>query len=65
MDQYGNQGVVYTDGNTNEAGWTRGLGYCDAQCPTDVKYAQGAGSNIGGSLESCCPEMDLLEVNVM
>mmetsp|Transcript_45969 Transcript_45969/g.127773 ORF Transcript_45969/g.127773 Transcript_45969/m.127773 type:complete len:485 (-) Transcript_45969:109-1563(-) len=62
MDQYGWQGATYSDGNVNQAGWTRGLGYCDAQCPTDMKYTQDAGWNTG-TFESCCPEMDLLEAN--
>ena len=47
MDQYGWQGATYSDGNVNQAGWTRGLGYCDAQCPTDVKWAQDWGWNMG------------------
>ena len=63
MDMSGNLNATYSDGNKNVAGWTRGLGYCDAQCPTDLNFVQGAGWNSGGALQSCCPEMDLLEAN--
>jgi cellulose 1,4-beta-cellobiosidase len=41
MDPLGNLGAMYEDGNTNQAGWTRGTGYCDAQCPTDLNFVQG------------------------
>jgi len=44
MDQMGNIGATYEDGNTNQAGWTRGVGYCDAQCPTDLNFVQGLAS---------------------
>jgi len=39
------------------------LGYCDAQCPIDLNFVQGSGWNAGKALQSCCPEMDLVEAN--
>ena len=43
QDTLGNLGAEYDDGETNEAGWMRGVGYCDAQCPTDLNFVQGSG----------------------
>ena len=63
MDTLGNLGAEYDDGETNEAGWMRGVGYCDAQCPTDLNFVQGSGWNAEHALSSCCPEMDILEAN--
>lgn len=34
---------VSNSGVMNVAGWRRGLAYCDAQCPTDLHFVQGAG----------------------
>lgn len=60
---------------TNKAGAAYGTGYCDSQCPQDLKFINGlanvAGwtpstgdSNSGtGSAGSCCPEMDIWEAN--
>jgi cellulose 1,4-beta-cellobiosidase len=60
---------------TNKAGTKYGTGYCDAQCPTDIKFINGkanvegwAGSanngNTGsGGTGSCCNEMDIWEAN--
>ena len=62
---------------TNEAGAGYGTGYCDAQCPHDLKYTDGAAnlidwvpsatdSNSGvGKYGSCCTEMDIWEANLM
>lgn len=57
----------------NKAGALYGTGYCDAQCPRDIKYIagkansegwQGSGSDIGkGNMGNCCPEMDIWEAN--
>ncbi|CAE7357939.1 cbhB [Symbiodinium natans] len=63
MDRYGNLNSVSPDGVMNTAGWMRGLGYCDAQCPKDLKFVQGQGYNKDHKLASCCPEMDLFEGN--
>jgi len=63
MDRYGNLNSVSSDGVMNTAGWKRGLGYCDAQCPTDLRFVQGAGYNKDNKFASCCPEMDLFEGN--
>jgi len=57
-------------GGSNEAGPKYGTGYCDAQCPHDVKFMAG-GANIlewdslaaHGKWGSCCAEMDIWEAN--
>lgn len=65
----GMNGAVYfsemsADGGksaTNTAGSAYGTGYCDAQCPGDVKFIDGeANPEAQGS---CCAEMDLWEAN--
>ena len=50
-------------------------GYCDAQCPHDVKWIQGKANSEGwepspndknagsGKMGACCPEMDIWEAN--
>ncbi|CAH7673462.1 glycoside hydrolase [Phakopsora pachyrhizi] len=62
---------------TNLAGAKYGTGYCDAQCPTDIKWIKGKansegwkpaendpGKNTGnGNLGNCCPEVDIWEAN--
>ncbi|KAL3475564.1 1,4-beta-D-glucan cellobiohydrolase B [Aspergillus californicus] len=60
---------------TNEAGAKYGTGYCDSQCPRDLKFIDGAANVEGweasdtnpnsgvGQLGSCCPEMDIWEAN--
>eukprot|EP00439_Symbiodinium_sp_Y106_P066146 s267_g10.t1 len=58
MDRFGNLNSVSGDGVMNTAGWRRGLGYCDAQCPKDPRFVQGAGYNKDHVLASCCPEME-------
>jgi cellulose 1,4-beta-cellobiosidase len=62
---------------TNKAGAKYGTGYCDAQCPHDMKFIAGAGnvegwtpsstdSNAGfGKYGACCNEMDIWEANSM
>ncbi|KAH6707563.1 putative 1,4-beta-D-glucan cellobiohydrolase B [Leptodontidium sp. 2 PMI_412] len=59
----------------NKAGAKYGVGYCDAQCPRDLKFINGMANvegwvpssnnvNTGvGSHGSCCAEMDIWEAN--
>jgi len=57
----------------NKAGAKYGTGYCDAQCPRDLKFINGEGNVEGwnttgsdtgeGSFGSCCTEMDIWEAN--
>ncbi|KAG6315551.1 hypothetical protein E4U44_001275 [Claviceps purpurea] len=59
----------------NKAGAKFGTGYCDSQCPRDVKFINGmanskdwtpskSDANAGiGSLGACCAEMDIWEAN--
>lgn len=61
----------------NQAGAAYGTGYCDAQCPRDLKFINGEGNvdgwtpssndaNAGvGDHGSCCVEMDVWEANVV
>ncbi|CAK7200773.1 Exoglucanase 1 [Sporothrix eucalyptigena] len=61
--------------STNKAGAKYGTGYCDAQCPRDLKFINGeansanwnpssndANAGVGG-YGSCCSEMDIWEAN--
>ncbi|KAL9059714.1 MAG: hypothetical protein Q9162_001015 [Coniocarpon cinnabarinum] len=60
---------------TNKAGAKYGTGYCDSQCPQDIKFINGKANNVGwtpdsnsantgkGQTGSCCPEMDIWEAN--
>lgn len=54
---------------TNKAGAAYGTGYCDAQCPHDIKWIYGtanlgdADKNFDGHYGSCCSEMDIWEAN--
>ncbi|CAN8099248.1 unnamed protein product [Discula destructiva] len=58
---------------TNKAGAKYGTGYCDSQCPHDIKFINGeanvegwsgTGANSGaGTYGSCCAEMDIWEAN--
>ncbi|KAJ4388049.1 Exoglucanase 1 [Gnomoniopsis smithogilvyi] len=62
---------------TNTAGAKYGTGYCDSQCPRDLKFINGKGNvegwkpssndaNAGvGGTGSCCSEMDVWEANSM
>jgi cellulose 1,4-beta-cellobiosidase len=73
MDPKGDKGV-----GTNDAGALYGTGYCDAQCPRDLKWIKGKANikpkwvpiekdpmkNIGeGGRGICCAELDLWEAN--
>ena len=59
--------------NTNVAGAKYGTGYCDAQCPRDIKFIQGEANVLNweattpnqgvGQWGACCPEMDIWEAN--
>ncbi|KAK4168137.1 putative endo-beta-1,4-glucanase celB [Cladorrhinum sp. PSN259] len=55
MDRTGNRGEV------NEAGASRGTGYCDAQCFSNVGWINGQ-PNLNES-GACCNEMDIWEAN--
>ncbi|RFU24712.1 hypothetical protein B7463_g11626, partial [Scytalidium lignicola] len=60
---------------TNKAGAAYGTGYCDAQCPQDIKFINGVANSVGwapsssdpnagtGQYGSCCTEMDIWEAN--
>jgi len=58
---------------TNKAGAAYGTGYCDSQCPRDLKFINGVGNVAGwnatstnsgtGNFGSCCNEMDIWEAN--
>ncbi|KAK0629147.1 glycoside hydrolase [Bombardia bombarda] len=59
----------------NKAGAKYGTGYCDAQCPRDLKFINGEANNANwkessndpnagaGGYGSCCTEMDIWEAN--
>ncbi|KAM3064825.1 hypothetical protein ACMFMG_010465 [Clarireedia jacksonii] len=61
--------------STNKAGAKYGTGYCDAQCPQDIKFINGVANSVGwtpstndanagaGQYGSCCTEMDIWEAN--
>ncbi|TBU49273.1 cellobiohydrolaseI [Dichomitus squalens] len=61
--------------STNKAGAKYGTGYCDTQCPHDIKFINGEANvanwtaspsdpNAGtGQYGSCCNEMDIWEAN--
>jgi len=71
MDEDGGTGKY----PTNTAGAAYGVGYCDAQCPHDLKWINGEANcedwkpsdndaNAGtGHYGSCCNEMDIWEAN--
>lgn len=46
----------------SSAGPGLGLGYCDAQCPRDLKFVNGR-RNKHGDYGACCAEIDLWEAN--
>lgn len=74
MDAKGGKGRA-----NNQAGAKYGTGYCDAQCPHDIKFIDGEANyrgwkpnpkdkskNMGaGHYGSCCAEMDIWEANSM
>jgi len=47
---------------SNKAGAKFGTGYCDAQCPHDIKWMDGE-ANVDGRYGICCFEMDIWEAN--
>jgi cellulose 1,4-beta-cellobiosidase len=54
----------------NNAGAKFGTGYCDAQCPHDIKFINGESNTLEwnttsamGKYGSCCAEMDIWEAN--
>ncbi|KAJ4379700.1 Esterase/lipase/thioesterase [Didymella sp. IMI 355093] len=59
----------------NKAGAKYGTGYCDSQCPHDIKFINGKANSAGwvsnpndanagtGPIGACCPEMDIWEAN--
>mmetsp|Transcript_38755 Transcript_38755/g.89448 ORF Transcript_38755/g.89448 Transcript_38755/m.89448 type:complete len:793 (-) Transcript_38755:103-2481(-) len=63
----------------NNAGAKYGTGYCDAQCPHDIKFINGEANSEGwvpvpedfsgnmgeGTYGACCAEMDIWEANSM
>lgn len=74
----GLNGAVYfvemdQDGGTtkypgNKAGAQYGTGYCDAQCPQDVKFINGEANTVNwnghaGKYGACCMELDIWEAN--
>eukprot|EP00932_Pfiesteria_piscicida_P010277 SRR837773.21176.p2 GENE.SRR837773.21176~~SRR837773.21176.p2 ORF type:complete len:483 (-),score=214.07 SRR837773.21176:75-1484(-) len=67
MDQRGDY-----DGQNNRAGAKYGTGYCDAQCPHDLKFIKGEANVLNwqstadppvGHFGACCAEMDIWEAN--
>ncbi|KAI0794977.1 exo-cellobiohydrolase I precursor [Abortiporus biennis] len=60
---------------TNKAGAKYGTGYCDSQCPHDIKFINGEANILGwngtsansgaGQYGTCCSEMDIWEANSM
>ncbi|KDR74837.1 hypothetical protein GALMADRAFT_141167 [Galerina marginata CBS 339.88] len=60
---------------TNKAGAKYGTGYCDSQCPRDIKFINGVANSAGwtaspsdvnagtGQYGTCCNEMDVWEAN--
>lgn len=61
------------DGVDNRAGAKYGTGYCDAQCPRDIKFINGEANILdwtpssatsgNGKWGACCAEMDIWEAN--
>jgi cellulose 1,4-beta-cellobiosidase len=57
--------------SNNKAGAKYGTGYCDSQCPQDIKFINGEANIIGwngtstnsgnGKYGTCCAEMDIWE----
>ncbi|KAJ6476502.1 exoglucanase-like protein 1 precursor [Mycena vitilis] len=60
-------GGVSKSAGANKAGAKYGTGYCDAQCPRDIKFINGVANSAGWvpspNDRSCCPEMDVWEAN--
>ncbi|KAF8148442.1 cellobiohydrolase I-II [Crassisporium funariophilum] len=63
--------------STNKAGAKYGTGYCDSQCPRDIKFINGQANAEGwkaasndanagtGNYGTCCNEMDVWEANAI
>ena len=74
VDMDADGGLSY---ETNKCGANYGTGYCDAQCPHDLKFISGEANSEGwtpsdndvnsgtGHFGSCCAEMDIWEANSM
>lgn len=65
-------GGVAKSGGLNKAGAAYGTGYCDAQCPHDIKFINGKANVLNWNATSdppvgqygiCCTEMDIWEAN--
>ncbi|KAJ7176167.1 glycoside hydrolase [Mycena crocata] len=68
-------GGVAKSAGANKAGAKYGTGYCDTQCPRDLKFINGVANSQGwvpspndtnagtGTMGTCCPEMDVWEAN--
>mmetsp|Transcript_57184 Transcript_57184/g.136279 ORF Transcript_57184/g.136279 Transcript_57184/m.136279 type:complete len:483 (-) Transcript_57184:60-1508(-) len=72
MDADGGKANAEKSGGNNKAGAKYGTGYCDAQCPHDMKFMQGKANVVGwnashtppiGKWGACCAEMDIWEAN--
>lgn len=68
MDEDGGSGKF----STNQAGAKYGTGYCDAQCPHDIKFINGEANILDwntqtamGKYGTCCSEMDIWEANTI
>jgi len=66
MSEDGDMGM-----GANAAGAKYGTGYCDAQCPHDIKFIKGQANvedwdsiNARGKMGICCAEMDIWEANM-
>jgi cellulose 1,4-beta-cellobiosidase len=69
MDEKGDE-----NGGSNTAGAKYGVGYCDGQCPHDIKFMKGKANVVDwdnehtppiGKMGACCAEMDIWEANSM
>merc|ERR1712241_715572 len=69
MDENGD-----ANGGSNTAGAKYGVGYCDGQCPHDIKFMKGKANVVDwdsehtppiGKMGACCAEMDIWEANSM
>ena len=71
MDADGGKAAAANAGGSNMAGAKYGTGYCDAQCPHDIKFMQGKANDAWdashdppiGKYGACCAEMDIWEAN--
>ena len=61
---------IFLCDNISSAALLLGTGYCDAQCPKDVKFINGEANILdgtdfskGGHYGACCAEMDIWEAN--